>query len=667
MDSVRVLSEKWLNEDALGELLGALASSPQLVDEIVFFTSYYHCAQRLEELRPRVERVSKIFPIVRAAGYRVGINAIATTGHHDENLELAASQSLRRQVGIDGKVCRGALCPADSNVHEYVQELYECLARSQPDFIWVDDDVRLSGHLPTYGCCLCDSCISSFGREVGEGFSHATLVAAFDDDDFARRSRIRRLFMERNLRVICGLLGLIEKAVHHISPTTELGMMTGDRFWEGYGFEQWAKALQGETGLPVRWRPGGGFYADERPREMVDKAHAMGRQVADLPPYVTIIQSEIENFPYQHLRKAAQVNVLEMTAYLFAGCTGSALNVLGQEGNSTLENTFLLERLKQTVPFWEILKKALIDTVPIGVWAAWDPLQIAVGRSGQFKSFAEFFADSERDMNGPYSLSELGIPICYRESEGCLTAISGRMPHALGAKRMRGLLAKGVLLDAEALEALHEMGLGDLTGAKLGKSYEADTLEEFSDHPLNGEYANWRRDCRQSFSYWNEPARELVPTTSETSVLASIKDYQGRIRGASLTVFENHLGGRVSVMSYFPWKLNQSHARVGQLTILCDWLSRNTMPLIIETPSRVVSWARRRADGRMVFGLLNLSGDTYEVVDISVRAKRPQFARLSMDGSTRPVLAREIGKHLHLSINNFKPYTFEVLLGGEAI
>ncbi|MEI6423144.1 MAG: hypothetical protein WCP55_13060, partial [Lentisphaerota bacterium] len=612
MDSIRLQFGQ--DEKMLDALLEQLESAPRLVEEIAFFTSYYHCPLPLDMLADAAGRIARFFPKIRSAGFRVGFNHLATTGHHDENLSITVDRSMQRQVGLDGQSCAGALCPADPDVRRYVRQSYELFASYHPDFIWVDDDVRFGGHMPTRGCCLCNGCIRDFSKEVGEQFTHESLVLALDDAEFKRREHIRRLFMRRNTRVISELLSLIEESTHNVDPKIELGFMSGARFWEGYGFEKWAEALRGKTDLIVRWRPGGGFYSDEQPVWALGKARDIGCQSALLPPYVKIIQAEIENFPYQNLRKAAQTNSLEMTIDLFAGCTGSALNILSGEGNPLAESIPLLNHLKKNVPFWNILKRELSGSDSVGVWPAWDPLQIAAGNAGQTD---KMFEDIIKDMSDPYVLAELGIPVCYKTECGHMAALAGRMPHALGKERVTKILSGGVLLDAEALRSLEEMGLGHLTGVRFGQGYDWDTQESMTDHPLNGEFSAWKRDCRQSFRSWNVTAHELVPLSKETEILCRIGDYQGHDRGASLTTFTNELGGRVAVMSYFPWTLNKGLAKRQQILWLCDWLSYGKMPMRIESFARITPFVRRHPDGRMVIGLFNLSGDTYDSLDLA--------------------------------------------------
>ena len=102
------------------------------------------------------------------------------------------------------------------------------------------------------------------------------------------------------------------------------------------------------------------FYADDEPLGLVDKAHAIGRQASALPARVTVIQSEIENFPYQRLKKSVRTTMLEAAAHVAAGATGIAFNVLSQEE----------EPLDEYRPFLDAVGAALVadhDTVLVQV------------------------------------------------------------------------------------------------------------------------------------------------------------------------------------------------------------------------------------------------------------------------------------------------------------
>ncbi|MEJ7678133.1 MAG: hypothetical protein WKG06_09775 [Segetibacter sp.] len=152
---------------------------------------------------------------------------------------------------------------------------------------------------------------------------------------------------------------MIEKTVHEVNPKIPLGFMTGDRFYAGYDFENWANILSGRDDIPVMWRPGGGSYDDLSPTEFIAKAHAIGRQVSVLPEKIVSIQSEVENFPYQRLRKSASMVAFEAATYIAAGCTGAAFNVLTFYDEPLDEYKPLAEKLLYERPFFDLMSRHL--------------------------------------------------------------------------------------------------------------------------------------------------------------------------------------------------------------------------------------------------------------------------------------------------------------------
>jgi len=241
----RILPAHWLTDDRFQELLEFFARRPGAVDELAFFTSQTHLPLPLEEIAHRAERLQKVLPRVREQGMRAGINVLATMGHHEENLPNSLDEPWQRVMGPQGNICRGSFCPAHPELINYARKVHTLMAAAGPDFIWIDDDVRLFGHKPVTLTCFCDLCVQQFSRQVGARFTRETLVAAFDAGPLEEQLHLRREWLERNRRVIDNLFRNIEQAVHQVKPGLPLGFMTGDRFYEGYDFERWAKTLSG--------------------------------------------------------------------------------------------------------------------------------------------------------------------------------------------------------------------------------------------------------------------------------------------------------------------------------------------------------------------------------------------------------------------------------------
>lgn len=610
----RISHEQWARETRFEELLAFFRRHRGVADEIVFFTSSTHPPLPLGEIRQRAAILTRRLERVRAEGLSAGINLLATMGHHEENLEGSLAEPWPRVTDIQGAVSRGSFCPGSEALRAYVVEVYEALAEARPDFIWIDDDVRLAGHMPVGMTCFCDGCLGRFARETGREWTRPALARAFASGSWAERVALRRSWLEHNRKLIGDLFALIESTVHRRRSDLELGFMTGDRFFEGYDFSRWAETLSGPGRVPVRWRPGGGFYSDETLSGLVGKAHDIGRQVAELPTEVRVIQSEIENFPYDLLRKAAETTALEAAVHMAAGCTGAAFNVLSQRPDPLDEYDRMLSRIGRMKPFYGLLREQLGRTPLVGVWPAWNrDVFVANSADGAWPAGA---ADATGALTRAYVLGEIGLPLTYSAAGARVTVLAGPGLLSFSRAELERHFSGGVLLDTAAWQALDRLGVAEWTGVKLGEPRVRDAIEVLGDHPLNGRYAGYSRDCRQSF--WHEPAVALEPMADGVEVLARMIDYRERDLGVSMSLYSNRLGGRVAVMGYFPWSQMHHLAKSSQMKSVCAWLSGASLPVWVESFHRAHLWLHATGSGSWACGVLNASLDPAEGLTLRV-------------------------------------------------
>ena len=120
--------------------------------------------------------------------------------------------------------------------------------------------------------CFCDACIERFNLEFAAIFAERRWWQQLKGNPSSARDAWRDRWLEHNRRLVAGLLRAAAQAVHHVDPKISMGFMTGDRFYEGYAFAEWADALEGADSGPARWRPGGGFYSDDAYMGLVEKA-----------------------------------------------------------------------------------------------------------------------------------------------------------------------------------------------------------------------------------------------------------------------------------------------------------------------------------------------------------------------------------------------------------
>jgi len=209
--------------------------------------------------------------------------------------------------------------------------------------------------------------------------------------------------------------------------------------------------------------------------------------------------------------------------------------------------------------------------------------------------------------------------------------------------------------------ALDRLGLASWTGVQPGQRYERDTIEVLAKHSINGRFGGWSRDCRQSF-HWREDAYNLVPQSPGVGLLAQLTDYSGRDLGTSVTAFENELGGRVVVMGYFPWTQMHSLAKATQIKALSQWLSRDRLPVLVESFARVQVWARKTGPRRIACVLLNASLDPLEELTLRFRETFKEFEWLTIDRElTRIQPAHEANTRGFFKTPGLKPWGIYLL------
>jgi hypothetical protein len=583
-----------------------------VTDEITFFTSETHPAIPLDLMKERMDIFAERMQRSRAKGFKVGINVQGTMGHHSENLDNSLKGDYTLATDIDGNICKGSFCANDDNLREYIRKMYQIVTMAEPDYIWIDDDIRLAHHKPLYLTCFCDNCLSIFEKETGEKYTRKEFKAAVNEGTIAKKFAFRKLCLQHNRNTIERLLKFIEETVHDINPQMPLGFMTGNRFFEGYDIDNWANILAGPNKTPVMWRPGGGFYQDVNMAELIRKIHDIGRQVSLLPPEVISIQAEIENFTNQRLKKAANMVVLEASSYIAAGCTGATFNVMSPYDEPQDEYEPLVDRIQKARPFLDLLAKSFERSEIVGINTLWSKNSFATSNlsSGTWFRPGNYITRHEID--------DIGLPTCYSEDQASVTILGSDDVYSLNKKEIADLLSHGVFMDAETLQHLNDMGYGDLTGFKVVSSHDVDRIEKFTNHPLNGDYNGRERDNRQS--YWGAPVYALEKTNEQAQALTSLIDYvDNDIAPCTMGIFENRLGGRICVAGYYPWTFIQTLSKSSQMKSVFRWLSSDTLPGYIDSYHKINLWIREPQNGTTALAFTNASFDPAEGVVLKLR------------------------------------------------
>ncbi|MDO5552129.1 MAG: hypothetical protein Q4G68_00075 [Planctomycetia bacterium] len=605
--SFRVSPVLWQDEVRFEELLQLFEKYKGVTDEITFFTQTTHTPIPDDELVRRCEILRERMLRCREFGYRAGINILCTIGQIPEDLPHSIGPEFQRGIGLTtGLPCPATLCPNNDRFRQRIHKIYTALAEADPDYIWIDDDVRV-GH-STGDICFCDSCMKLFNAFAKRQMTREELAHRQTEYE------IRAQTVDFSNEVINNIFIEIEKTVHAVRPSLPLGFMTGERYSEGYAFARWARTLAGENSVPVYWRPGGGFYRQDPISGgggMTAKSHEIGRQIAMLPPDIFVIQSEIENFPYERLQKSKHITALEAACHIAAGCTGAAFNVLTMNHEPLDDFEPLLATLYQWRPFYDEMVRTLARNPAQGVCPAWKPTDGKNPKGNPIRWLA-------------LDLAEIGIPFSYDPGRSHVFLLSRNFLNTETREDVLNYLSQGVYTDNDTIGLLNSpshFNVRDLVGMEYGDTIAVDAIERYTDHPLNANNAGRDRDGRQSF--WHDPAIALKKTDDKTEILSSIVDYQGDLTAQmSLGIFENSLGGRICVNGYHPWNHFFSKPKSDQIKRIMRWLSRDRLPAWIDSFHRAHLWVRQSEQGSGGLVIVNTTFDPAENLSIILRTER---------------------------------------------
>jgi len=647
--SLRISTHLWMHAERRTELLKLLRQRRDTIEEVCFFTSFTHSVLPYATLKQRAELLKAVIPEFKKIGLRTGINHLCTFGHLDENIENSLNEPWQKMTDVKGTTARGSYCPLDRRFQAFTRQCYQALAESGPDFIWIDDDVRMGHHPPAESSCFCDLCLARFSEETGQTWTRerAARVIHGKEPEFSRE--VRAQWAAHNRRIFNDVFTLIRNAIDTVNPNLVLGYMPTNQLYETMDYPGWGRILAGARQLPVKWRPGGGFYTDERPLDALRKAHAVGRTAAAIPTGDTDIQQEHENFPYQKLKKSETIFIAETAMAMAAGCTGVALNLMGISPDPFGEYLPYFDRVREVRPFFDRLAAAVGRRPPEGIWPA-------------FTAGKTWAAGNADTLSCLTELAEIGLPPAYSQGGAKIHLLSGDAVHAFSRAELESTLSTAVLLDGPALQNLQMIGLGDLVGFAIAGSRDRDTIERFTADPLNGSHAGWWRDCRPSF--WGGRTFLLRPTSPQSRSLAELVDFQEKNYGPVMGVSENRLGGRVAVLGYYPWTSLQNLSKSTQMKQVIRWLSKDTLPGYIASFHKMAVWIRQTGDSRPVVVLGNISSDSVESATLMLRTTAASVTLTDMRRHETALTATgHDGPYVRFALPRLAAWEFVLLVG----
>jgi hypothetical protein len=438
----------------------------------------------------------------------------------------------------------------------------------------------------------------------------------------------------------------VGRAAAAVAPGCIVGLQHCDITSRGYDGTDWNHvfaALEQATGRPAASRPGGGFYNDHRPREMLQKAVLIGLQSSQLPARIDLTVYECESLPAAVIGKSAQATAAECSLALAYGCNSLSFTTL-QFPHETVWHDAFLAKLAAWRPFWKRYVAANRETRNAGI-------EILSNRDHghrQVKPGDPSMAWTGTGYGKLDIAALIGLPLCW-ESSAPVSWLSGPSAQTVNAQELRQRMTRGLIVNGEAVEVLSQRGLAHELGLRTIPLSETFDMLRLTRDEINTPYLDDTvLCCTRAFG----KAYTCKPIGGTCRVLSHFLRVNGQPAGAEAMAIEHANGGRLVVFSWGVDHAAMPSSRRHQILAAANWAAHGQLAAWLETPCQAVVIPRCDATGRVVTVLvLNVGLDPTPGLTLSIPCpaeggrwtwQRPTHKALAVGPGTRfslPVLA----------------------------
>ena len=615
-NAFRIGYYRYADDKIFREHINAIKRNIEYVDEVALFVEFaHHGYWPLDREKEHAKLLSARMNEYRKAGVKsVGINPLDTIGHTEEAWDVLGKPYMQTMVGIDGKVSKSCLCYNTDEFIEYIIERYEILAGTGPDFIWLDDDIRVFAH-GVAGPCYCEHCIAKFNKKTGRKETFESLAKSEDET-------LNKLWYEFHVDCITELCGIIKDTIKKIDKNIQIGLMTTSLC----DSKEWFYALEA-----AKARPGGGFYNDKIPNSLAEKLFACEYQIESIcPTEIEDIQYEYENFPYADFGKSKTLTELEILFALFSGVNGVAYNALYYNNNAKL-----FDVIAKNNELWKQVVKRTKNSVVTGVYS----------RDG-------------------YGIGKnflcLSVPMTSFSKSPCAVSLDKETVSVMSDDQLKAALSKTAFVTGDGFELIEKRGFAHLCGVSTNKIYTNGVYERFTDDDINGSVKGEMRNTFVTFG-GKRPRIATLNINKNARVLSTLYTLMEEELGPCFTVYENELGGKVAVMTYVDCENLEYIPKRTQILNVFDYICGG-LPLRVLSDCRIAPVIRKNADGGFLALLANMDFDACCNVQVEISTDAESCVIINRDGFLKniPITVLSNGKKL-IEIEKIEPWSAVVV------
>ena len=604
-------------------------------DEVWLATDYgFPPLQIHQEHSEKLRDIAKQF---RNNGIKVSLQLSNSIGHgqymarRDCTGLVYPGSPARRLVGHDGTIAEYCFCWNDAVFKNYLlKEIELYISEIQPEWLWIDDDFRITNHAPVKMGCFCDACIASFNQKHGYTLTREELVEGIESGNksyLQQFSAFEKKSLQDLMKDIC-------KTVVKNSSVTKVGLQNaanGGFLGRGLGFL--FETIVETTCRETAYRAGAGCYNDHNPNDIFDKSANLSWQKAMLPDFVRHRYTEIENTPFVAYGKSAAGTALETAHYYASGQTDMSYSMIMRTAEPMAWHEEEFRLLSQMRPYFDRLARMNHYTYSSGIKyvVSQDPLGID---SNVRMDILEI--NREYSSKANYLIRD-AIPIVYdQENEIAIL-------HPLNASRItknefEELKSKPVITDGESIRILQQRGFDlGVTSVEIDKDRLHYLHEKIHNLECNAGMktfvqAGFAPGKENSHYFSRLPVNSIILGVYDTQTILEpfLVDNENPY-GVATAIIPTDRNAKWALFGYSLWKGVIPYQQRERILNIVDYISNYQLLARVISPVQAVLQIRANHLGQTeAVSLTNATVGTQKNIRILIR--RPKVENFTLMG-----------------------------------
>lgn len=458
--------------------------------DICFVLDNGHGHPTKEQLLPQVETYKRAAEKIRAAGLAVSLNPYITIGQNKP--DLFNGRKFTSITAANGAT-QSAACPLDEDFIDYIKEIYRYVSSEiKPDIIWLEDDFRMHNRCGEgWGGCFCDLHLKKYSEYLGFPVTREKFLSGLLRDGVGRSLyREAYAFVTRN--AMENLAAAISAGAKEGYKDVRIGFMTSHPEEHAIEYRDWHRLFAAaDDKNPAIDRVHLPSYEECSPQNYGWLFNKICVQTRARIPENTVVLPELETAPRSVFSKSAEF--ARMSVETTAAIVPDGVTMFIYNAGGVIDEWGYGRALKKIIPFMQAIKdEKLIFSSLDGVIVPFSKETVLNQKPTNYFYYLDHLKPDDSFFSA--YLSVLGIsyklvedPIFVKDK---VVAVSGQWLRNFDHEKIKAFLSSNrVILNAEAILTLVDMGLNDFVGIKSAKwaktESEGGATREYADKWLS--------------------------------------------------------------------------------------------------------------------------------------------------------------------------------------